>query len=80
MESLIKLFKAYSKIKQSLVIEINWDKTADWYVYIEHRDSKTIIFDENWASLEFVCARAFEKLVEWGQEFEDLENILYDIF
>lgn len=80
MENLMKLFKAYSKIKQSLVIEINWDKTADWYVYIEHRDSKTIIFDENWASLELVCARAFEKLVEWGQEFEDLENILYDIF
>ena len=80
MEKLMKLFKEYANKKQSLVLDISWDKVANWSIYIEHRDSETVIFDESYASLEYVSARAFEKLVEWGQEFEDLEDILYNIF
>ena len=80
MEKLMKLFKEYANKKQSLILYINWNKVANWSIYIEHGDSKTVIFDENYASLEYVSARAFEKLAEWGQEFEDLEDILYNIF
>jgi hypothetical protein len=80
MENLMKLFTAYAMRKQSLVIEITWDKVADWTIYICHRDSNTVIFDENWPSLHFGCARAFEKLAEWGKEYEDLEDLLYNIF
>ena len=80
MEKLMKLFKEYANKKQSLVFDISWDKINDWSIYIEHRDSQTVIFDENYASIEYASARAFEKLVEWGQEFEDLEDILYNIF
>lgn len=80
MKNLTKLFEGYANVKQSLILDITWDKNADWSIYIEHQDSKTVIFDENDTSLELICARAFIKLVEWGQEFEDLENILYNIF
>ena len=80
MKNLMKLFNEYAKVKQSLVIEITWDKVADWTIYIEHRDSKKIIFYENWGSLEFACTRAFLNLEEWGREYEDLENIFYNIF
>ena len=80
MKNLTKLFEEYANIKQSLILNITWDKIADWCVYIEHQDSNTIIFDENGVSLELVCAKAFIKLAEWGEEFKDLENILYNIF
>ena len=80
MKNLIKLFEGYSNIKQSLRLKISWNEYTNWCVFITELESDTVIFDLNDTSLELVCAKAFIKLAEWGEDFEDLEDILYNIF
>jgi hypothetical protein len=80
MEKLVKLFNYYALEKQSLTMEIGYNKISDWVISIEHEQSCTIIFNENGGSLELLCAKAFVALAEWGREFEDLEDIILNKF
>ena len=80
MENLIKYFKALQREKQSLKISIEYNKICDWYVWIYHEDSKTLIFDEEGTSLTLLSNKAILELKNWAEGYEELEDIFYNIF
>ena len=68
---LIKLFEELSCKYQSLVFELTWDKIADWYLVIRHRDSETIIFEGNVGKFDYLAAQALIAMYDWLDEREN---------
>lgn len=75
LERLLKFYKACQYQRQSMQLTLEHDKFADWFIEIEHRDSDTVIFSENDASLNLLCAKAYIALEEWAREDPFLGDI-----
>lgn len=75
LERLLKFYEACQHKRQSMYLTLEHDKYGDWSIGIAHNDSDTIIFNENGASLNLLCARAYIALEEWAREDSWLEDI-----
>jgi hypothetical protein len=75
LERLLKFYKACQYKKQSMQLTLEHDKCEDWFIEIAHHGSDTIIFNENDASLNLLCARAYIALERWAREDFQLEDI-----
>lgn len=80
MEDLIKYFKELQTIKQSLELTIEYEKVCDWFLSITHKDSNTYIYSGDCASLKELCIEDLLHLKEWAEQYEELEDIFYNIF
>lgn len=80
MEKFLRLFRFYKTEKQSLELTFTWDKVADYCLTVYHGDSKTTVVDLQDQCLATLTAKAFTELAEWGKEFAELEDIVYNEF
>jgi len=80
MENLIKLFSKMQYHKQSMELEITYDKVADWVVYFVWKDKK-ITLESQSISITLACADMLQKLVNLCIEDDDIDlnNIPYNI-
>lgn len=76
MENLIKLFSKMQYHKQSMTLDITYDKIVDWCIHFVWRD-KRIILDSQSCSLTLACADMIQKLTDLCVQSDD--NELVDI-
>lgn len=71
----MKFFQECANVKQSLVLTLEWDKCADWFCEIKHRDSGVIVFSGDSHSLNLLAAQGYLALEEWAREYNDTCDI-----
>ena len=78
MENLIKLFSKMQYHKQSMELDITYDKVADWVIYFVWK-AEGITLESQSASITLACADMIQKLTNLCIEYEDLQDIPYNI-
>ena len=65
MEKLLKLYSKLQAEKQSLQLDLEHDKIANWTLQIFHGDSETIVFEGQHIDLDFLGSQDYVALHSW---------------
>lgn len=80
MENLIKLFSKMQYHKQSMELDITYDKITDWVIYFVWRD-KRITLESQSISITLAWADMLQKLTDLCLDDDDIDlnNIPYNV-
>lgn len=68
MDKFLELYKKLQYEKRSLAMHLEHDCVADWYLFVEHTDSNTIVFEGQHYDLNRLGCNAYVKLYDWFEE------------
>jgi len=74
MNELIKLFERMQSVKQSMILDIYFDKVADWYIEFAWRD-KDITLSSQDANITIASLKMVKMLIDLCDDYEELRDI-----
>ena len=74
MNELIKLFERMQSVKQSMVLDISFDRVADWYIEFVWRDKEIILFSQD-TNITIASIKMIKKLIDLCSDYEELQDI-----
>lgn len=74
MNELIKLFEQMQRKKASMVLNISFDRVADWYIEFVWRDKEIILFSQD-ANITIASIKMIKKLIDLCEDYEELQDI-----
>ena len=74
INELIKLFEKMQTIKQSMILDIYFDKVEDWWIEFTWRD-KNITFSSQNANITIASIEMIKMLIDLCNDYEELQDI-----